>query len=101
MLSFFLDNFLPLETISFLATGILIAMSIIFCIFSIILGLRSLKIYQPENPNNNREKTTFAILGFVGLSLSLTLNTVILPNYYFCDFVVTSGNSIKDSSGFL
>jgi hypothetical protein len=53
-LTFFLDNFLSLETIAFFGTGILIAMSLVFCICTSILAIRSLNRYLKAQPASHQ-----------------------------------------------
>ena len=94
MFSFFLDNFLPIETISFLATGILIALSLIFCIFAFLLLLRSFETYQPGSQAHKKQTITLAMLAFLGIAISFTIKAVILPNFYLCDFALRSKDAI-------
>jgi len=102
-LTFFLDNFLPLETIAFLGTGVLLAMSVIFCLCTSILCFRGFKSYASsgQGPRSYRkEKMTFALLACIAFTFSLTSKTVVLSSYYFCDFVDSFRVSLENSSDF-
>jgi hypothetical protein len=92
---FFLDHFTSLEKISFIATSIPIAFSLLFCMLN---SLTLWRFVMSKGKVRPQERRSFMRLGIAGLALSLVFNCLVLSNYYFCDFVTAFKVSLEDSS---